>query len=94
MKHGKMIGCLAEIGIDDKNLQIITKLYWEQSVAVRTEHGITLDFKTKKGVRQGCVLSSNLFNLYTERISREVEDRRGVSIGGVNINNLRSMIHR
>ena len=40
-------------------------------------------------VRQGCVLSPNLFNLYTEKIFREVEDMKGVNIGGVNINNVR-----
>ena len=54
------------MGIDDKDIQIITKLYWEQTAAVRTEHGITTDFKNKKGVRQGYVLSPNLLNLYTE----------------------------
>ena len=35
---------------------------------------MTSEFKTKKGVRQGCVLSPNLFNLYTEKIFREAED--------------------
>ena len=89
VKHFKMIECLSEIGIDDKDLQIISKLYWEQSACVRTESGMTSEFKIKKGVRQGCVLSPNLFNLYTEKIFREVEDMKGVNIGGVNINNLR-----
>ena len=84
-----MIECLSEIGIDDKNLQIISKLYWEQSASVRTESGMTSEFKIKKGVRQGCVLSPNLFNLYTEKIFREVEDMKKENIGGVNINNLR-----
>ena len=50
---------------------------------------MTSEFKIKKGVRQGCVLSPNLFNLYTEKIFREVEDMKGVNIGGVNINNVR-----
>ena len=89
VQHFKMIECLSEIGMDDKDLQIITKLYWEQSASVRTESRMTSEFKIKKGVRQGCVLSPNLFNLYTERIFREVEDMKGVNIGGVNINNLR-----
>ena len=84
-----MIECLSEIGIDDKDLQIISKLYWEQSASVWTESGMTSEFKIKKGVRQGCVLSPNLFNLYSEKIFREVEDMKGVNIGGVNINNLR-----
>ena len=46
-----MIECLSEIGIDDKDLQIITKLYWEQSASVRTESGMTSEFKITKGVR-------------------------------------------
>ena len=86
VKHFNMIECLSEIGIDDKDLQIITKLFREQSTSVRTESGMTSEFKIKKGVRQGCVLSPNLFNLYTEKIFREVEDMIGVNIGGVNIN--------
>ena len=89
VKHIKMKECLSEIGMDEKDLQIITKLYWEQSASVRTGSGMTSEFKRKKGVRQGCVLSQYLFNLYTEKIFREVEDMKGVNIGGVNINNLR-----
>ena len=82
VKHSKIIECLSEIGIDDKDLQIITKMYWEQTVVVRTEHGITEEFQVKKGVRQGCVLSPSLFNLYTEKIFREIEDMEGVNVGG------------
>ena len=89
VKHDAVISCLAEIGIYDEDLQTIPKLYWEQSAAMITRHGITSDFKIKKGVRQGCALPPNLFNLYTERILKEVEDMRGVRIGGVNINKLR-----
>ena len=46
-------------------------LYWEQTAVVRTEHGITEEFQVKKGVRQGCVLSPSLFNLYTEKYSEK-----------------------
>ena len=84
-----MIECLSETGMDDKYLQIIIKLYWEQSAAVRTESGMTSEFKIKKAVRQGYLLSPNLFSLYTEKIFREVKDMKGVNIGGVNVNNLR-----
>ena len=39
--------------------------------------------------QQGCILSSSLFNLYTKKIFREMEDMKGVMVGGVNINKLR-----
>ena len=45
VKHSKIIECPSEIGIDDKDLQIITKMYWEQTAVVRTEHGITEESK-------------------------------------------------
>ena len=45
-----MIECLKEIGVDDTELQSITKLYWEQSAVVRTESGLTAECKIKKGV--------------------------------------------
>ena len=63
IKQIKMIECLQEIDIDEKDLQIITKLHWEQTAVVGTDGGVTLEFKIKKGVRQGCILSPSLFNL-------------------------------
>ena len=80
---------MKEIGVDDKDLQIIIKMYWEQTAVVRTKTGVSSGLKIKKGVRQGCVLSPNLYNMYTEKIFREIEGMQGVVIGGVNINNLR-----
>ena len=89
VNHSKLIECLKEVGVDDKDLQIIIKMYWEQTAVVRTKTGISSVFKIKKGVIQGCVLSPNLYNLYTEKIVREIEGMPGVVIGAVNINNLR-----
>ena len=45
-----MTECLKEIRVDDTELQIITKLYWEQSAVVRTEFGLTAEYKIKKEV--------------------------------------------
>ena len=84
-----MIDCLKEVGIDDRDLQIITKMYWEQTAVVKTDTGLTEDIKIKKGIRQGCVLSSSLFNLFTEKIFQEIDNASGVVIGGTNINNNR-----
>ena len=60
VKHSKIIECLKEIGVDDTQLQIIIKLYWEQLAAVRTESGLTAECKIQMGVWQRCVLSSNI----------------------------------
>ncbi|XP_066950764.1 uncharacterized protein [Macrobrachium rosenbergii] len=43
----------------------------------------------KRGVRQGCALSPELFNLYSEMIMRDLRDMEGIKVGGVNIDNIR-----
>ena len=65
VKHFKMIECLSEIGIDDKDLQIITNLYWEQSASVRTECGMTPEFKIKEYDR--AVYYHQIYSIYTVR---------------------------
>ena len=67
-------------------------LYAGQEATVRTKHGTTDWFQTGKGVRQGCILSPCLFNLYAEYIRRNAgldEAQAGIKIAGRNINNLR-----
>ena len=59
---------------------------------VRTEHGTTDWFQIGKGVRQACILSPCLFNLYAEYIMQNAgldEARAGIKIAWRNINNLR-----
>ena len=67
-------------------------MYAGQEATVRTEHGTTDWFQIGKGVRQGCILSPYLFNLYAEYIMRNAgleETQAGIKIAGRNINNLR-----
>ena len=67
-------------------------LYAGQEATVRTGHGTTDWFQIGKGVRQGCVLSPCLFNLYAEYIMRNSgleETQARIKIAGRNINNLR-----
>ena len=72
---------------------LLRNLYADQEATVRTGHETTyLDwFQTGKGVRQGCILSPCLFNLYAEYIIRNAgleEAQAGIKIAGRNINNL------
>ena len=63
-----------------------------QEATVRTRHGTRDWFKIGKGVRQCCILSLCLFNLYAEYIMRNAEldeAQAGIKIAGRNINNLR-----
>ncbi|CAH2219306.1 Hypothetical predicted protein [Pelobates cultripes] len=67
-------------------------LYVDQEATVRTEHGTTEWFKIGKGVRQGCILSPYLFNLYAEYVIRNAgldESKAKINIAGRNIKNLR-----
>ena len=71
---------------------LLRNLYAGEEAIVRTGCGITDWFQIGKGVRQGCILSSCLFNLYAEYIMRNgglVEAQAGIKIAGRNINNLR-----
>ena len=67
-------------------------LYAGQEATVRTGHRTTDWFQIGKGVRQGCILSPCLFNLYAEYIMRNAgleEAQAGIKIAGRNINNFR-----
>ena len=57
-------------GIPDRLTCLLRNLYAAQEVTVRTGHGTTDWFQIGKGVRQGCILSPCLFNLYAEYIVR------------------------
>ena len=80
------------MGIPDHLTCLLRNLYAGQEATVRTGHGITDWFQVRKGVRQGCILSPCLFNLYAEYIMRNVgldEAQAGIKIAGKSINNLR-----
>ena len=80
------------MGIPDHLTGLLRNLHAGQEATVRTGHGTTDWFQTGKGVRQGCILSPCLFNLYAEYIMRNArldEAQAGIKIAGRNINNLR-----
>ena len=80
------------MGIPDRLTCLLRNLYAGQEATVRTGHGTTDWLQIEKGVRQGCILSPCLFNLYAEYIMQNArldEAQAGIKIAGRNINNLR-----
>ena len=83
---------LKEMGIPDHLTCLFRNLYAGQEATVTTGHGTTDWFQIGKGVCQGCILSSCVFNLYAEYIVRNTglgEGQAGIKIAGRNVNNLR-----
>ena len=83
MDFKKLWTILKEIGIPEHLTCLLRNLYAGEEARVRTGHGITDWFHIGKGVRQGCILSSCLFNLYAEYIMRNAgleEAQAGIKI--------------
>ena len=92
MGHKKLWEIIKEMGIPDHLSFLQRNLYAGQEATVRTGHGTTDWFQIGKGIRQGCILSPFLFNLYAEYIMRNArlgEAQAGIKIAGRNISNLR-----
>ena len=92
MDHNKLWKILQEMGIPDHLICLLRNWFAGQEATVRTEHGTTDWFQIGKGVRQGCILSPGLFNLYAEYIMGNAgleETQAGIKIAGRNINKLR-----
>ena len=83
MDHNKLWKILKEKEITDHLYCLLRSLYAGQEATVRTRHGKMDWFQIGKGVRQGCVLSPCLFNLYAEYTMRNPgldEEQAGIKI--------------
>ena len=92
MYHNKLWKILQEMGIQDHMTCLLRNLYASQEATVRTGHGTIDWFQIGKGVCQGNILSSYLFNLYTEYIMKNAgldEAQAGIKIARRYFNNLR-----
>ena len=92
MDHNILWKILKEMGIPDHLTCLLRNLYAGQEATIRPGHGTTDWFQIGKRVRQGCILSPWLFNLYAEYIRRNAglqEAQAGIKIVRRNINNLR-----
>ena len=80
------------MGIPDNLTCLLINLYADQEATVRTGHGTTDWFQSRKGVHQGCIMSPCLFNLYSEYIMQNAglnEAQAGIKVAGRDISNLR-----
>ena len=90
--HNKQWKILKEMGIPDHVTSLLRNLYAAMEATVRNGHGTTECYQIGKRVRQGCVMSPFLFNLYAGYIMRNTgleEAQAGIKIARRNINNLR-----
>ena len=86
--HSQLWKILKEMRIPDHLTCLLRNLYTGQEVTVRTGSATTDWFQIGKGMRQGCILSLCLFNLYAEYIMGYVrlnEAQAGIKIAGRNI---------
>ena len=70
------------------DVRFLTNLYWEQKAVVKIGDDRSDWIKIEKGVRQGCVLSPDLFSLYSQLVMDKMEQLDGIKIGDRNINNI------
>ena len=91
MDHKKLRKILKELRISDHLTCLLRNLYAGQEAIARIGHGITYWFQIGKGVRQGCISLSCLFNLHADYIMRNAgldKTQAGIKICGRNINKL------
>ena len=89
VRHENLMIMLEKLEVDGKDLRLIRNLYWDQTAAIRIDGEVGEWKNIKRGVRQGCVMSPDLFNLYSENILRNLDEGIGVVMDGITINNLR-----
>src|SRR5688572_5890685 len=80
---------LQELDIDGKDIRVVRNLYWEQTACMRVDGHFSDSTEIRRGVRQECVFSPDLFNIYSEKIIRKIDSVEGFIIGGFNMNNTR-----
>ena len=82
---------LKGMGVPEYLIVVLRNLQTNQESTIRTEYGETSNIPIGKGVRQGCILSPLLYNIYADTIMRDVLEKwdKGINIDGRKITNLR-----
>ena len=87
--HEQLFDEVSELDLYGKDLRLLQDLYWNQTACIRIDGECSSYTKNERGVRQGCVMSPDLFNYYSELILRELDKRKGLRVGGHNVTNIR-----
>ena len=66
VKHDKLAEAMVKAGVSDLERRFIVNLYWMHRAAVRWDGEISKDVVVEMWIRQGCVISPLLFNLYSK----------------------------
>ena len=91
VNHNLLWMDVQRMGFPQHVIQLLAHLYWDQLATVRTPCGEFELSSISCDVRQGCILSPTLFNIYIEDVIREATENSeaGIKIAGRTINNLR-----
>ena len=85
VRHDELVEIMEKEGIPELERRLIINLYWQQQAMLRWENDTTRTFEIRRGVRQGCILSPILFNLYSEfMIAEALDDLKVVQLNGFN----------
>ena len=83
--HPDLFDMSLRLNCDRKDLKVIRNLHWEQEATIRIDNDCSLYKSICRGVRQGCVFSPDLFNIYSEMTLWNLKQHEGVRVGGNNI---------
>ena len=89
--HDGLFSVLEQYGIPRKLINIVRDLYSKAKSCIRVNNNLTDWFETTIGVRQGCLLSPDLFNMFLEIILAEaIEDckKLGINVDGYKLKDL------
>ena len=79
----RLLELLEHLGVDEKIVQVLKNIYTDNMVKFSLGDVTTKWMENNVGVRQGCIMSPTLFNLYIEElIVRVTKSGYGVRIGG------------
>ena len=81
---------LAEYNVPNEEIRLISSIYDYQEAHIRINISLSRKVKIKQSVRQGCILSPLLFNMYSEEVvTKALENDKGIVINGKGFTNIR-----